>query len=421
MIEHIRHLQCLLPTKVQQNVVRQQDDIHLMSLEIEPAEEINGYENKVACVQSEPTIAAEEPTPVARMKNKRKLRMISILKNGFKSKLLKNWILTQNTCSFDSVVYIYACLYNDYKHVNRVINTNRSTSTMAGFIQMIAVGRTLTPKIYKLRNTILVKLIDIREQQKGRTVVVDCGISIHELFSNICLHNKQFASLVSKNECVNCKLKWTATHPYVPLNVEMVNLRELNAEIKDSTVTEKCKRCDHIIAGTIEHNSVLVIKPSHLSYRYTIKVDEITSSIVVNNQTYELCGVIEYDFQEKHYICHARRKDALWQTYDNLKEKVMTLNNAKDISVSLLFYVNSSGTTNIGEFGLLEDDQTEFTTYFLFVAAHFGQRAISEISASHNNSHLHPDELVVDHEETAIIVDPEIMKSIKKCYGKFHC
>lgn len=76
-----------------------------------------------------------------------------------------------------------------------------------------------------------------------------------------------------------------------------------------------------------------------------MKLGDITKQIIINGNIYNLRGVIAFDGSARqlrqsygHYIAYGLRSNDQWESYDDLKEQVITKSNNFKVNVEILFY-----------------------------------------------------------------------------------
>lgn len=76
-----------------------------------------------------------------------------------------------------------------------------------------------------------------------------------------------------------------------------------------------------------------------------MKLGDITKQLIINGNIYNLRGVIAFDGSARqlrqsygHYIAYGLRSNDQWESYDDLKEQVITKSNNFKVNVEILFY-----------------------------------------------------------------------------------
>lgn len=278
---------------------------------------------------------------------------IPILKNGHTSSNKK--IVTIHTCAFDSIYSIYAVACADYKlH-------NEDGTMLFEFIKrtLDKNTRTVFTQQYDERNNILEKLYTNAFDKEcvtrlPKSVHIDCEIGIGDMFAALVKNDsKSLASLIITRKC-KCLEDQEIIKPLISTNPRNLKLNALKKNINlacSSEYTIYCKVCSDMKFATCVYSNIVAIEvePICRNKKIEIPIAEITQSIQIEKESYELFGIIEYIAVRHHFIAYVKRSTEQWQIFDDLnydkQNNSCTLSGEalkiKQIQPFLLFYLSN--------------------------------------------------------------------------------
>lgn len=316
---------------------------HDNSAEFENPEENWKNLNKDAPSQSVLTLRKTFPQskrskrPILNPQNVTVSMDIPIFSNGFTGAGLQ----TKNTCAFDCLFSMFACIYSDYSKYQASVDANQS-SDLCKFIKNVMAQKKINRSNYVDRNKILFGLAGQTEKMTKLTAL-DCWTGFGELFAQVCRKNDFFASSIISRTCHSCEAASKLIRSLLPISYNGLDLKNLQSNIIHSEMEEyKCTECKKICDVEHHFNSILALEVegvSKLTAKIEYRVVDLTGQINVNGSIWNLFGVIEHI--GNHFICHVKRKNDAWQTYDDMSTKVTELDTSKKMKVFMLFYMNS--------------------------------------------------------------------------------
>lgn len=272
---------------------------------------------------------------------------IPLLKNGYRS----NKIITTHTCPFDSIYAVAATAFIDYCQINEAfkIAADNNAEFSSFVINVFQCADKKFKAVYEERNRILQNLFlhvdSKRVVTTGQQACIDCKAGIGSMFAQIILRSEpHLASYLLKTNCSVCEFKSQRVCPFVPLASGNINLSSITPHIRIGAGTKFCEECHNKLIKTFEFQNIITfeVEPSSAEH-VKFKPSEIQSVITIENNTYELFGMIEYDPALEHFVAHVKRKSNYWYTFDDLANRVhgFNFNNKGQIEVFMLFYVAS--------------------------------------------------------------------------------
>lgn len=273
---------------------------------------------------------------------------IPLLENG---QATKN-IVTERTCAFDSIYAIFAVAAIDY-------NCDYTSTTESKFAQFLSEtvmknNKTLR-KAYVLRNEILKSIFSNKCYEKStnltsnkRMTHIDCHTGLGGFFSQLVRDgNEQLSSYTLAANCEHCQESKRIQRPLMPLRVNIqqpISLDDIQSMIIiNDEHTTRCPKCQRKMAYNRELNKIVAFEVEPTKHEYTMphNLSNIQDEIMLENKPYKLFGTVEFDAAAHHFIAHVKRKNDIWETYDDLhteKAGRKFTNNAKNIF--MLFYVH---------------------------------------------------------------------------------
>lgn len=316
--------------------------------EVQDPEENWMGKNESAVSQSIVTLQQSKPTQrrskysILNAQNINLCEPVPVLRNGF----VGGGLETVNTCAFDCIFSTFACLYQDYSKFRTLMDTHQNDSQFCAFVaktlkakNVLKKAKNVSKKVYIERNKILYDLAGYSGKITQLTRL-NCETGFGGVFSAICKKNEFLASSILKRTCDECEYASRVVRSFLPLLVQDIDIRDLQTNVVDSTKQDEfCPECKDICIAEHHFNPVLALEVEPISEKakQEFKVQDMTSRILVNNKSYYLCGVIEG--RQSHFVCHMLRKNAIWETFDDLKTEVSTLDLSKEIKVFMLFYI----------------------------------------------------------------------------------
>lgn len=247
-----------------------------------------------------------------------------------------------NTCGFDSIASVFACLYFDHKAFQNIVDQSIS-SDFARLIQLMYQQRRIVEAHERLRYEILKSILKNTSclVESGNLIHIDAQTAISYMFTRLCNNGNGFiASKTEMATCESCGHQSEVNCSYI--NADNFDIRNLQENIEQIT-DRQCRNCLKIISSIhIEYNAIVAIETEQVhcgengSNRYTI--DEITKTIRMNQEGYELIGIIEHQTNQQHFVAHVKRHSNKWFTYDDIIGKEFECSVENPIAVHMIFY-----------------------------------------------------------------------------------
>lgn len=286
-------------------------------------------------------------------------KMVNVLINGFSQKFSTRLkVTTINTCAFDSIYHVYRCLYVDYNETKVEVD---SISDNSKFAELIAMPETsekkYTKMFYEARNELLLNLF----ANDANTINTDNGIQIVDCLTNITYAIKgslseshELYSLCIERKCSGCRKFSNHDLQFIPINLnefEQNGIAHLNYNIENSidnipeVLKNACLHCGgDLELGSITSNNIIIVDLQGKNAN-NFSISEVPSEIAISGSDFKLVGAIEYVGNKKHYIVHIRRKNQLWESFDDLLKNVFKTNLKKKIDVCVLMYKKDTSIT----------------------------------------------------------------------------
>lgn len=106
---------------------------------------------------------------------------------------------------------------------------------------------------------------------------------------------------------------------------------------------QKCSSCLIDMTLTKEYGDLLVFETEPLLSKYFFKeqIANVQNEISIADQMYQLYAVIEFDIVSEHFIAHVKRRNGIWQTFDDMKGHVLCNKKTENTSMNIfiLFYL----------------------------------------------------------------------------------
>lgn len=320
------------------------EDIDISDSDIEPFE---NWRNK-----GKPQVISKNKKKIRRAKHsilsKQDLTYfyndIPLLENG---QTTKN-IVTERTCAFDSIYVIFGVAAIDYNCIE-IVSTE--TSKFSQFLsETVTKQNKKQTKLYKLRNEIL-KSVFSRESYKDsknltrndQLTHIDCLTGLGGFFSQLVYDgNEQLCSYTINARCRDCHEKKKILRPLVPLLIDMeqpIPLHDIQSRIIPYDRNIRCQKCQIHMKCDRAMNKIIAleVEPTNPQHTTLYKLSSIQNEILLENKSYRLFGTIEYNALAHHFIAHIKRKNDVWETYDDLDAKKATKNSKTATKIFLCF------------------------------------------------------------------------------------
>lgn len=287
----------------------------------------------------------------------------------------KTPIFSYNTCAFDSMYFVVAAMYADFKSVRDQIDERREKCK---FSQMVSImfeeGKKPGWKmnaLLRLRNDYLRDTF----QNTSRLNVFDNGMVSIDCSGNIntmiqaALPREHFSYTRTKI-CDQCGDTLVSNRCFVDTTMDQhVPIQNLNNFLIDVLMAEKSSYCE--TPGCEGQRNIVETKFSNFiaidlivqTLIPSICLNDIPENLKILDQSFNLFAGIEYigednqpdkiadscDYDEAdynkavgHYIAHARRSNNQWDTYDDMKIEAKRSNKNLKRKIQILFYILNS-------------------------------------------------------------------------------
>lgn len=264
-----------------------------------------------------------------------------ILKNGFKIKIQNINTIVRNTCCFDSISQGISCIFMDNELVRNYLHQNKNCDFFNFIIQMNDKSET-KQSIHTARSKVLLKLFN--NSKKKRTskdfITIDCNCNISDLMDKI----STLISVKIAYRC-DCNIKKTIQFMTIPLNINILftlGVKSFEECIQLDLILRSCQICHRKACTLFEPFIMFNVQQFNIYNLKKVNIFEIPETLFINEENLKLSCVIEFRksvFGPKrlgHYICHARRGDGIWETYDDYSPKL--LKPSKRIIPHLIIY-----------------------------------------------------------------------------------
>lgn len=248
-----------------------------------------------------------------------------------------------NTCSFDSIVSVYACLYFDYDGFRNITDQN-VLSDFSHLLQLMhqqrCIDKSLEQIRYKILKTIFTNTSFLTET--SRLIHISCKTTMNFMHSRLCSYGNEFIASQTENMgCASCGQKNEIHCNQINVNLDTFNLRDVQNSIETQS-DRQCRNCLRLLTRIdIEYNAIVAIDTEqihfgHQNIRYAI--DDVSRTIRLNEEDYEFFAAIEYQSDLEHYVAHIKRRSDQWYTYDDLVGRHFACDTKKDISIYMIFF-----------------------------------------------------------------------------------
>lgn len=186
---------------------------------------------------------------------------IPVLLNGSNNlKEKKKLIEIINTCPFDSITSIYACLYFEYAHYRKLFDSINS-SNFCALIQSLYQQKRFYAASEEIRYKIFKNVFINTEGyiDSENFLLIDAKTTLSFMISCICSSNNELASKKETSKCLSCGNPDVLFSPYLQiLTYDLCN-------VENTIETEPklhCRKCSKLIASNqieIEYKNVIAI------------------------------------------------------------------------------------------------------------------------------------------------------------------
>lgn len=266
---------------------------------------------------------------------------ISIFHNGHQTKHDNKTIATYNTCAFDSIFAVYACLYFDSPNFREHLDVSNLLfySKFTALVQLhfetfsTSVKSTSQPKLldnlawnelYEYRNIILNEIFshDCYKQSQnltnsGAITYINCKTGIGRFYFQLCIEMSEIiASSVENKICINCETIKGKIRPFLTVNIIGLDLKNIQESI-DVKFSKKrlCMDCKTESMFSRVLNNILALEveqDNDIQYQTKISLQHLTHTINVG-KPYKLIAVVQFDPALNHFVSHVKRKNGEWK------------------------------------------------------------------------------------------------------------
>lgn len=281
-------------------------------------------------------------------------------------------IETRNTCSFDSIFFVYSFLYGEdpdfrlyldiaslfyhcefFSLVDLHFRTTGSECLLDPS-ESVSAWKALNWK----RNILLKNVFSSNYYQQlpnlkkdNKTLFINCRTGLGEFFSQLSIQNEMLSSAFEVRTCHTCKKTNIKSVPYLSIHGIDSKIENLQHAIYSSNSRNRtCEMCKKTIVFERILNKVLVIdvEPTmQIQKRKTFSLPNLSQSIWPESAEYKLCGVVDIDPTLNHFRAYVKEKTDEWYQYDDLRSTRMKFDCvATEILPFLLFYITNENTKN---------------------------------------------------------------------------
>lgn len=199
-----------------------------------------------------------------------------------------------------------------------------------------------------MRNNLMTQLFPENVAKVGGKLYVDCEENITALYGKFCGLSPVLCSMTCLIEC--CGNTLVANH-FIRFDLHDFKVEQIQASIHALERNERCHKCD-------KHTEVKYIPQTFLTFDtegdvVNVSLKDLQRNIEVDQQQYELVGLVESKANQKHFVPHILRGNQ-WITYDDLKtktcegkiaDKVVLIMYRKACTMTKIESISSSTTT----------------------------------------------------------------------------
>ncbi|KAB0803042.1 hypothetical protein PPYR_00012 [Photinus pyralis] len=302
--------------------------------------------------------------PIASRRSKRSIlnptiplcKKVMLLKNGFVQRGRSQTLQTFNTCAFDSIFHVYYALFVDYEHVRNAIDKLKGESLFAEMLSDTVnkiPTKKLVSNLYIKRNKLLVLM------NKNRLISFDNGFSSLDCNSNITftiehvLH-KGLYSYMRQKVCSKCTHQYSSHRIFLDINQQLLmsmglaRLNDLlNIELNTEETNSKCPCGDAMHVSDTTFSNIVLIDLQCFGNSMKASIKDIPDNLSLLEETFVLSACIQYIGEEDdndkksvgHYICHVKRINNVWETYDDLKLNILNAEISKPKLICVVVFI----------------------------------------------------------------------------------
>lgn len=293
---------------------------------------------------------------------------IPLMKNGDSDsvpryKVGRKTVVIEKTCAFDSLYCVYAAAYFDNDVIQKIINDATHDNEFSTFISNIVrrkkkkakSNRDFDRQLYSERTKLLYTLYSCHYKKSiletEHTLNISCVTAFGPFVEKlILLDGAKLSSKTNTCTCTYCNETNIVQSPLVPVTLSTrakINLETFSKVIAPEECFSRCKcaNCGNEMEVTTEYGSLLAfeIEPLLKNQMEKTQISAIQNEIYMNGQAYKLYAVIEFNDRLEHFLAHIKRKDDVWQTFDDVKKHVKCLKRIETLSMYafMLFYMKT--------------------------------------------------------------------------------
>lgn len=290
---------------------------------------------------------------------------IPILSNGYSNPTGKPTIVTEHTCTFDSIFQIYAACYVDIENFDMIVESDLASNMFGDLIHTFFSDDGKRKAIYNKRNKVLYSYFNNKTFLKTISkdlIHIDCECTFDYIFRKICENNLFVNSLKQVKHCSTCNREQEVKHiPYIPINVKCKGfqidaLQNILCPVRYKS-KQQCEDCKTPFTIIRRSNSVIVFDidypnidartfDSECETDYIpitpIQISKVPSKLLFDQKEYRLFGILErkgMGVEGGHHVAHIKRDDK-WETYDDMvHHKPQQINENASVKAVGVFYV----------------------------------------------------------------------------------
>lgn len=265
-----------------------------------------------------------------------KYNSVPMLKNSYKAprKIRKKIVDVTHTCAFDSALSIYIAAFLDNEKLHSIIDSSDETlNKFSFFIKRILQKRQPNKEHYNDKTDILFQLYSrfYKKQviESDNTISMDCQTTFGPLLKKL-LQDIDGGVLLSASDtktCTACRIATTDEWPLMRLQLvhTKINLKRLSSYIIPHDRVWTCRKCNENMQATMTYGDIIAfdVEPLTSNLISTTQINNIQQTLHINEDIYKLFGVVEYKQSIRHFIAHVKRKNDIWETYDDLKSEMV--------------------------------------------------------------------------------------------------
>lgn len=284
---------------------------------------------------SEDSIFSDHPSYVENWKgqgkdNDSKLdTIVKFIKNGnlcpsvyINSKYVK----IQNTCAFDSIMYLLATGYKNNENVRNIIGSFDKNEIIPQYIKCLSDISSKNDEINSLRANIITQYIENPTTvSTGNHVIYNynaaCNATyIYEHFLLAYITSTIFTKSCTNASCSSNTIK--KNNVFLPLNIDLINIFDISLLEEAIFLIEgngKCSSCDAAITSNYEISNFISFD---LNGTKEVALNKVPHTIKVKNKIYSILGAVEFVAPLNstgigHYKGHYKSKDGFFCYDDN--------------------------------------------------------------------------------------------------------